>query len=72
MAFVSATLPTWGEIITIYLGVWTYHWPYKFMGVPLLAIILLMVFHMSIFMLYSFYCRKNNIINPVFNFKNSE
>ncbi len=67
VAITSAVLPTWGEIITINLGVWTYHWPYQFFGVPLLAIFLLMVFHTFVFLFYFIYCKKNGVKNNVFN-----
>ncbi|MAD41310.1 MAG: hypothetical protein CL623_02850 [Arcobacter sp.] len=63
----SAILPTFGEIITIQLGVWIYTWPYQFFGVPLLAIFLLVVFHTSIFFFFIFICKKYNIKNKVFN-----
>jgi hypothetical protein len=63
----SATLPTWGEIITIYLGVWTYTWPLQFFKVPLLAIFLLVAFHTSIFLFFTFICKRFNIYNLVFN-----
>jgi len=49
---VSAILPTWGEIITINLGVWTYYWKYQIVGVPLLAVLLLMIFHTGIFLFF--------------------
>ena len=64
---VSAILPTWGEIITIYLGVWTYNWPYKFFGVPPVAILLLMIFHSFVFLTFSYVCKKYKIKVPVFN-----
>ena len=66
----SAILPTFGEIITIYFGVWNYSWPYQLLGVPLLAIGLLVVFHSSIFFTFLFICKKYNIQNKVFNNKN--
>ena len=69
VVFLSAVLPTFGEIITINLGVWTYTWPLQIFGVPLLAIILLVVFHTSIFLLFTYYCKKLNIYNPIFNNK---
>ncbi|PZD78031.1 hypothetical protein [Mesonia sp. K7] len=45
---VAAIFPTLGEMITIYLGVWTYAWPYQILGVPLYAIGLLVVFHTGV------------------------
>lgn len=59
--------PTLGEIITINLGVWTYNWPLQFFGVPLLAIILLMVFHSGINFIMSQICRLKSWPNLVFN-----
>jgi nitrogen fixation-related uncharacterized protein len=63
----SAILPTFGEIITIQLGVWTYTWSYQIFGVPALAILLLVIFHSSIFFTFLFICKKYNIQNKVFN-----
>jgi hypothetical protein len=68
----SAILPTFGEIITIYLGVWTYTWPLQIFGVPLLAIFLLVVFHTCIFFFFMLICNKFNISNRVFNNKGNE
>lgn len=65
----SAILPTFGEIITIYLGVWTYTWPLQIFGVPLLAIFLLVIFHTTIFFFFTFICKKFDIQNKVFNNK---
>jgi hypothetical protein len=71
LVLLSAILPTFGEIITIYLGVWNYTWPYQILGVPILAIFLLVVFHTSIFFSFMFICRKYNIQNKVFNNKDN-
>lgn len=49
----SALLPTIGEIVTVQLGVWTYHWEYKLLGIPLYAIGLLCLFHTATFLLLS-------------------
>ena len=59
--------PTLGEIITINLGVWTYYWPYQIFGVPLLAIILLMVFHSGVNFLMTVICKTRSWPNLVFN-----
>ena len=67
LVLLSAVLPTFGEIITIYFGVWNYTWPYQVFGVPVLAILLLVVFHTSIFFSFMFICKKYNIQNKVFN-----
>ena len=64
---VAMIFPTIGEIITINLGVWTYSWPYQFLGVPLLAIFLLMIFHTGVNFLMTLICRKNRWRDPVFN-----
>lgn len=63
---VAMIFPTIGEIVTIYLGVWTYHWPYQILGVPLLAIFLLMVFHSGVNLLMGIICKKMNWKDPVF------
>lgn len=64
---VAMVFPTIGEIITINLGVWTYSWPYQFLGVPILAIFLLMVFHTGVNFLMSIICQSNDWKDPVFN-----
>jgi hypothetical protein len=64
---VAMVFPTIGEMITIYLGVWTYNWPYQILGVPLLAIFLLMVFHSGVNLLMGVICKKMNWLDPVFH-----
>lgn len=64
--FITAVLPVFGEVITINLGVWTYSWPYQFLGVPLYAVICLVVLHMGINFLLSLVVRKKKIHDPVF------
>ena len=59
--------PTWGEAVTIYFGVWTYNWGYQIIGVPFLAIILLTIFHVSIFLSMSFLYRRFAVSDFVFN-----
>lgn len=66
--FISMIFPTIGEMVVINLGAWSYHWPVQFLGVPLLAIVLLMVFHTSVNFLLMFICRQLNIRNVVFSF----
>jgi len=65
---VAMIFPTYGEIITINLGVWTYSWPYQILGVPLLAILLLVIFHTGLNFLMVLCCRyfgwKNEVFNP--------
>jgi hypothetical protein len=40
-------LPLLGESICIASGVWTYHWPLKILGVPLLALLLIAYAHLT-------------------------
>ncbi|WP_439484148.1 hypothetical protein [Cyclobacterium plantarum] len=65
---VAMIFPTYGEIITINMGVWTYTWPYQVFGVPLLAILLLVIFHTGLNFLMVLCCRhfgwKNEVFNP--------
>jgi hypothetical protein len=60
-------LPAFGEVITIYLGVWTYYWPYQIFGVPLYAFICLVFVHMLVYTLLHFICKKYKIEDIVFN-----
>jgi hypothetical protein len=39
--------PLLGESICIALGVWTYHWPWQILGVPLLALLLIAYAHLT-------------------------
>lgn len=64
---VAMVFPTIGEMITINLGVWTYSWPFQLLGVPLLAIFLLMVFHTGVNFLMGVICKKMGWKDPVFN-----
>ena len=58
--------PAFGEVITINLGVWTYAWPYQFLGVPIYALICLVVFHMFMNMFIYILANKLKIKDPVF------
>lgn len=60
-------LPAFGEVITIYLGVWTYYWPYQLFGVPLYAFICLVFVHMLVYTILHFVCKKYQIKDVVFN-----
>jgi hypothetical protein len=60
-------LPAFGEIITIYLGVWTYYWPYQLFGVPLYAFICLVFVHMFVYTILHIICKKYKIEDVVFN-----
>ncbi|PQJ82321.1 hypothetical protein [Polaribacter glomeratus] len=63
----SLILPAFGEIITIYLGVWTYYWPYQLLGVPLYAFICLVFVHMLVYFILHHICKKYKINDIVFN-----
>ncbi|MEN8964977.1 MAG: hypothetical protein ABF250_03210 [Polaribacter sp.] len=63
----ALTLPAFGEVITIYLGVWTYYWPYQLLGVPLYAFICLVFVHMLVYTILHFVCKKYQIKDIVFN-----
>jgi hypothetical protein len=60
-------LPAFGEVITIYLGVWTYYWPYQLLGVPLYAFICLVFVHMFVYTILHLVCKKYKINDIVFN-----
>lgn len=60
-------LPAFGEIITIYLGVWTYYWPYQIFGVPLYAFICLVFVHMLVYSILHLVCKKYDIQDTVYN-----
>lgn len=45
---IALVFPVFGEIITIYLGVWTYYWPYQFLGVPIYAMLCLVFLHFGV------------------------
>ena len=66
----AAVLPTWGEMVAINAGVWHYTWPAQIFGVPLLAILLLVIFHMGVNTLLSGICRRYHIEDPVFHTAN--
>lgn len=60
-------LPAFGEVITIYLGVWTYYWPYQLLGVPFYAFICLLFVHMLVYSILHLICKKYKINDVVFN-----
>lgn len=60
-------LPAFGEVITIYLGVWTYYWPYQLLGVPFYAFICLVFVHMLVYTILHSVCKKYKINDVVFN-----
>lgn len=65
--FLALIFPAFGEVITINLGVWTYYWPYQFLGVPLYALLCLVFLHMFINTGIYLVTKKLNIKDPVFN-----
>jgi len=66
VAVLSSVLPTWGEMVVINFGAWSYTWDYQLLGVPLLAIVFLMIFHVSVYMGFTMVCRKYQINDLVF------
>ncbi|HLW18880.1 MAG TPA: hypothetical protein VKX33_01075 [Cyclobacteriaceae bacterium] len=66
---IAIFFPTVGEVVVINLGAWTYHWPLQILGVPILAMFLLMVFHTGINFLLMAICRKFKISDVVFSAK---
>lgn len=60
-------LPAFGEVITIYLGVWTYYWPYQILGIPIYAFGCLVFIHMFVYLILHFVCKKYKIDDVVFN-----
>ena len=67
VALISMLLPVLGEAIAINLGVWTYAWGYQLFGVPLLAIVLLVVGHLLVYMTLMHICRRYRINDTVFH-----
>ncbi len=68
-AIASAIFPTIGEIITINLGVWTYYnMGPKLLGVPYLAMFLLMMLHTAIYTFLCYVCQKRQIKTRFFKF----
>jgi len=65
--FLALVFPAFGELITINLGVWTYYWPYQFLGLPVYALLSLVVFHMSLNILIYTIASFFKIKDPVFN-----
>ncbi len=66
-ALLALILPAFGEVVTIYFGVWTYYWPYQIFGVPLYAFLCLLFVHMLVYVILNFVCKKYNIKDIVFN-----
>jgi energy-coupling factor transporter transmembrane protein EcfT len=53
MYLMGILLPLSGESICIALGVWEYHWPFKVLGVPVLALLLISYAHLVFSMIRS-------------------
>ncbi|MGY0407903.1 MAG: hypothetical protein ACWIPJ_06055, partial [Polaribacter sp.] len=66
-SILALILPVFGEVITIYLGVWTYFWPFQILGVPLYAFICLVFIHMLVYTILHLICKKYKIEDVVFN-----
>ncbi|MFD1315598.1 hypothetical protein [Namhaeicola litoreus] len=64
---IAAIFPAFGEMITIALGVWTYSWPWQLFGVPIYAIIALVILHLFVQILLVFYCKKYQVSDPVYS-----
>lgn len=64
---VATIYPTWGEIVAINLGVWTYTWGWQLLGVPLLAVGLLVVLHTSMFFLSCLLFRRFGVRDVLYN-----
>jgi hypothetical protein len=64
---IAAIFPALGEMITIALGVWTYYWPWQLFGVPVYAIIALVILHLFVQILLVFYCKKYKVSDPVYS-----
>lgn len=60
-------LPAFGEVVTIYLGVWTYYWPYQIFGVPLYAFLCLLIVHMLVYVILHFICKRYKINDIVYH-----
>lgn len=58
LLFLVSFFPTYGEIIAIQLGTWTYNMPYQILGVPILAIFALIVIHTVINIFINFLDKK--------------
>lgn len=68
-AVATIIFPTIGEIVAINLGVWTYYnMGPKLLGVPYLAMFLLMILHTGIFTFLTYFCQNKKINTTIFNF----
>lgn len=60
-------LPVLGEIFVIYFGTWNYSWQPQYLGMPLIAVILLCLFHVCIFLTMGKICQIYSIKDPVYS-----
>ena len=67
VGLVSTILPTVGEAVAISLGSWSYSWGCQILGVPLVAIFLLMTLHLSVYLSLALVCRIFAVENAVFS-----
>lgn len=67
VCLVSCLFPVLGEVVAIHLGVWTYTWPYQLVGVPVLAILLLMVLHLGVFFTVQTLVQRRGLSDPLYN-----
>ncbi len=65
--FIVIVFPTIGEIVCINLGVWTYYYPYIFLGVSPYTIFYIALVHIIINYFISIYLKKKNIKDIVLN-----
>jgi hypothetical protein len=60
-------LPVIGEAFVIYYETWVYSWQPQIMGVPVLAVVLLGLFHVCVFLIMLKICRIYSINDPVYS-----
>ena len=60
-------LPVIGEAFVIYYETWVYSWQPQFMGIPVLAVVLLGLFHVSVFLTMCKICQIYSIKDPVYS-----
>lgn len=65
-ALICFIYPTYGEMITIYLGVWTYYMPFQILGVPIIAMFALVFIHLCINYVMVRINKKYNLKDEVF------
>ncbi|OYU83219.1 MAG: hypothetical protein CFE24_12355 [Flavobacterium sp. BFFFF2] len=62
----ALVLPILGEIIVINNGTWHYTWQPQWLGMPLIPVVLLVVFHVSIVILMCGICKWFSVKDPVY------